>query len=67
MKPFITIKEAATLTGLSQYYLRQRCKAGTLPLIKVGSEQTGTYFLDAEALVAQLRAEARRDEEGADQ
>jgi hypothetical protein len=61
MKPFVTIKEAAALTGLSQNYLRKRCKAGTLPLIKVSDSRTGTYLLDAESLVAQLRTEALRN------
>ena len=66
MASFITLRQAAELTGLSTYYLRKRCREGSLPILKVGSDRRGTYFLDAEALVTQLRAEARRDEEGVD-
>ena len=35
--PFVGLEEAANLTGLSQYYLRHGCKAGTVPHIRCGT------------------------------
>ena len=35
-KPFLNIKEASHATGLSQYFLREGCKNGTVPHIKSG-------------------------------
>ena len=58
MKPFLTIKEAAELTGLSQFYLRKRCREGSLPVLRVGKERTGTYFLHKEKLLRQLEEES---------
>ena len=52
-KPFLKIADAATVTGLSQYYLRQGCKAGTIPHIKSGS----VYFVNVPALLRELGAE----------
>lgn len=52
-KPFLKISDAATVTGLSQYYLRQGCKAGTVPHIKSGS----VYFVNVPALLRELGAE----------
>ena len=57
MKQYITIKEAAELTGFSQYYLRKRAREGSIPLIRVGNEKTGTYYINAEKLLRQLAAE----------
>ena len=37
-KVFCSIKEACKETGLSQYYLRQGCKAGTIPHVVVGTK-----------------------------
>ncbi|MBQ4424568.1 MAG: hypothetical protein II882_02390 [Lachnospiraceae bacterium] len=36
-KPFMTIKETVAVTGLSQFYLRQGIKAGTVPYIQSGN------------------------------
>ena len=36
--PFMGIKEACDFTGLSQFYLRQGCKAGTIPHIRCGQK-----------------------------
>ena len=30
-KPFLSIKDTSTRSGLSQYYIRQRCIDGTIP------------------------------------
>jgi hypothetical protein len=35
--PFVSLEKAATITGLSQYYLRQGCRNGTTPHIRCGT------------------------------
>lgn len=48
--PFQKITEACKTTGLSQYFLRQGCKNGTVPHIRSG----GVYYINVPALVEQL-------------
>jgi hypothetical protein len=48
--PFQKITEACKTTGLSQYFLRQGCKNGTVPHIKSGD----VYYINVPALVEQL-------------
>ncbi len=50
MVPFQKITEACKTTGLSQYFLRQGCKDGTIPHIKSG----GVYYINVQALVERL-------------
>lgn len=50
MVPFQKITEACKNTGLSQYYLRQGCKNGTVPHIKSG----GVYYINVPALMDEL-------------
>ena len=50
---FQTIQNACRTTGLSQYFLREGCKAGTVPHIKSGR----VYMIDIEALYQQLETE----------
>lgn len=50
MVPFQKIAEACKSTGLSQYYLRQGCKNGTVPHIKSG----GVYYVNVPALMDEL-------------
>lgn len=50
MTPFQRIAQACKTTGLSQYYLRQGCKAGTIPHVKSGD----TYYVNIPALLRQL-------------
>lgn len=57
MKPFQKIPEAVQTTGLSSYYLRNGCKAGTVPHVKSGN----TYFVNVIALLKQLGAETEDD------
>ncbi len=47
MTPFQKITEACKTTGLSQYFLRQGCKDGTIPHIKSG----GVYYINVPALM----------------
>ena len=51
--PFLKIKDACAVTGLSQYFLRKGCKNGSIPHIKSGP----TYYVNVPALLAQLNAE----------
>ncbi|MGE4276322.1 MAG: hypothetical protein AB7E30_03980 [Lawsonibacter sp.] len=50
--PFQKIQEACKTTGLSMYYLRGGCKAGTVPHVKSG----GTYYINVPALLRSLGA-----------
>lgn len=52
MIPFQKIAEACKTTGLSQYFLRQGCKTGTIPHVKSG----GVYYINIPALLRQLGA-----------
>ena len=48
--PFQTIPNACTITGLSQKYLRNGCKNGTVPHIMSGN----TYYVNIPALLRKL-------------
>lgn len=51
--PFMKIAAASRATGLSQFYLRQGCKAGSIPHIKSGT----VYLVNVNKLLRQLDAE----------
>ena len=55
MVPFQKITEACKTTGLSQYFLRQGCKDGTIPHIKSGD------YINVQALVEQLGKKEQSD------
>ena len=57
MVPFQKITEACKTMGLSQYFLRQGCKDGTIPHIKSG----GVYYINVQALVEQLGRKGQSD------
>lgn len=48
--PFQKIREACVTTGLSQFYLRNGCKDGSIPHIKSG----GVYYINVPALLKKL-------------
>ena len=50
--PFQKIPDACESTGLSQFFLRNGCKDGTIPHIKSGT----TYYINVPALLKQLGA-----------
>ena len=52
--PLQPIRQAARLTGLSEYSLRQGCKAGTVPFIREGCE----YRIHVPLLLAQIEKAA---------
>lgn len=53
-KKFVKIKEACAITGLSSYYIRNACRAGTIPCIMCGT----TYMVNLPLLLRQLDAES---------
>ena len=48
MSVFLTIKETATRSGLSQFYIRNRCKDGTIPHRMMGIKYIYLLGLDIE-------------------
>ena len=73
--PFQTIPEAARSTGLSQYFIRNGCRAGTVPHIVVHGpkgKSPGKYMVNVPLLLEQLNAASmggsipllERDKEG---
>ena len=53
MKPLQKIKEASTTTGLSQWYLRNGVRDGTIPHIRAGK----TILINVPALLKRLGVE----------
>lgn len=53
MTPFMKIKDACKVTGLSCYFLRRGVKDGSIPHIKSGT----VYLINISALLRQLGAE----------
>ena len=45
-KRFLSIRDAATVTGLSQFYLRNGCRDGSVPCIRSGRK----YLVDVQSL-----------------
>lgn len=54
---FLPIRGAAEITGFSTKYLRDGCRAGRIPHVRVGSD----YRVDMPLFLAQLRAESRAE------
>lgn len=48
--PFLKIKDAVAVTGLSEFYLRRSCKDGSVPCVKSG----GVYYINVPALLQKL-------------
>ena len=57
--PYQTIFQAARTTGLSQHFLRQGCRAGTIPHLRIGDG--GKYLINVNALMEQLDTQSRVD------
>lgn len=55
MKPYQRIPEASKATGLSMYYLRSGCRAGTIPHIMSGK----VYLINVPALLEQLEKKSK--------
>ena len=58
VKPFLGVKDACRVSGLSQKYIRRGLKDGTIPHIVSGSEVSGkghgTYMINMPAWLKQL-------------
>lgn len=52
--PFMTIKDASTYTGFSQFSIREGCKNGTVPHVMQGTK----YLVDVEGFLTLQRAAA---------
>ncbi len=50
--PFMKIKDASKVTGLSMYYLRNGCKDGSVPHVKSGT----VYLVNVPRLLEKLDA-----------
>lgn len=50
--PFMKIKDAARVTGLSMYYLRNGCRDGSVPHVKSGT----VYLVNMPRLLEKLDA-----------
>lgn len=57
--PYLKIKDAVAVTGLSAYFLRNGCKDGTVPHIRSGS----TIYINVPRLLRQLEEKAGRGNE----
>lgn len=53
-KIFCTVKETCDRTGLSQFYIRRGCAAGTIPHVKSGSK----ILVNVPLLIEWLNAES---------
>jgi len=53
-KIFLSIAEAARYTGLSQFYIRNGCKDGSVPCIKTGAK----YLVNLPKLLEKLNQES---------
>ena len=49
---FLSIRDAATVTGLSQFFLRNGCRDGSVPCIRSGRK----YLVDVQRLNAMFDA-----------
>lgn len=54
--PFQTIAATSRITGLSQFYIRTRCKRGDIPMLRMGVE----YRVNVPLFLRQLEDEARK-------
>ncbi|MCD8192739.1 MAG: helix-turn-helix domain-containing protein [Oscillospiraceae bacterium] len=57
--PFAAINRAATITGLSAFYLRQGCQRGIIPHIKSGNK----YLINIPRLLEMLNAQTETEAE----
>lgn len=54
--PFQGIAATSRLTGLSQYYIRSRCRKGDIPMLRVGAAE---YKINVPLFLRQLEDEAK--------
>ena len=51
---FATINETAQKTGLSRAYIRQLCKTGKAPCLRIGSGQNAVYKIHYQRFVEMI-------------
>lgn len=56
--PFQKIAEASRTTGLSQYFLRQGCRDGSVPCVRSGT----VYLVNVPKLLRQLGADDGKED-----
>lgn len=56
---YLKINEANKVTGLSKYYLRNGCKEGTIPHIKVGK----VYYINVPAFLEAIKPSVKNGKE----
>lgn len=54
IKMFATINETAKLTGLSRAYIRQLCKDGKVPCLRIGSGRNAVYKIHYQRFVEMI-------------
>ena len=54
--PFMGIRDACAATGMSQFFIRQGCRDGTIPHVRSGEK----YLVNVRALLQKLDEESRR-------
>lgn len=52
--PFMKIKDACAVTGLSQFFLRRGIRDGIIPHLTVGVPPNCKYYVNVPALMEQL-------------
>lgn len=60
---FVTINEAAQKTGLSRAYIRQLCKGGKAPCLRIGGGKNAVYKIHFQKLLEMLDSMAETEVE----
>jgi excisionase family DNA binding protein len=55
-KPFQTVKETATTTGFSQFFIRNGIKDGTIPYVRAGEK----YLVNVPAFLALMDEQSKK-------
>ena len=61
-KMFATINEKAKLTGLSRAYIRQLCKTGKAPCLRIGGGRNAVYKIHYQRFVEMVDAMSEKSE-----
>ncbi len=60
-KIFLTVKEFCSVSGLSCKMIREGCKAGTIPHIRIGEGENARFMINAPLYLEQLNRESMGD------
>lgn len=53
-KIYVSINDAARMTGLSRIFIRSGCREGKFPCLRVGEGSNATYMIHYERFLATL-------------